>query len=475
MSFSPDKQSFKKRMIQQKIPSFWNLDIPKTYITMTVEELKQKKQLGIINDGFNRPSTVSDDGNAKNVGIIESILKGTLCTSIILRDIKKNKKLKNRYGDVTEYIIVDGGHRIRAIDWFTSNKFQVFGYYFKDMPAKYREKLLQYKIAITLVICNSLQTQAIFTDVNKVKAVKPYSVIMVNEESQICKLVRQQTKNWSVYGSECHSLFRLEDGKALCFTNFDTPNSDNIWDTLIFTTIHKIIGGGNVDSGEKTTYKLLEKENNEKYFLPNNIIEEMKKFLNFAKSIYDITSKRFSINSFGALQIVYFDLYKKTNGKFKIVDAEKFHDSFYEAWIELTSKGNKETFLVDDERILVSNFIKTNSIAFSKPDEQNKIAEFFQKKMGSFQDCGVIVLAARRSRTSEEKQELALKTKNRCYIDYHYSGNCPQKGKRLKINEMVYSHVVSHSSGGDEGVIMCAHCNAKQGTLSLKDFVKTFN
>lgn len=475
MSFSTVKEHSKTRTKYQKIPKSWYINVPKTYTTMTVQELKQNKNLGIINDGFNRPSTVAADGNAKNVGIIESILEGSLCTSIILRNIKKNKKLKNRYGDVTDYIVVDGGHRIRAIDWFISNKFQVCGYYFKDMPVKLRQKILAYEIPVTSVTCNSLKAQAIFTAVNKVKAVKPYSVIMVNEESHICKFVRQQTKNWDIYQSECHSLFRLEDGKALCFTNFDTPNSDNIWDTLVFTSIHKILGGGNVDSGEKTTYKLLEKETDEKCFLPNTALVEMKKFLDFARSVYNISSKRFSINSFGALQIVYFDIYKKTKGKFKIVDVEKFHDSFYEAWIQLTGKNNKETFLVGDERILVSNFIKTNSIAFSKVDEQNKIAEFFQEKMGAFHDCGVIILAARRSRTAKEKQELALETENRCYIDYHYSGNCPQEGKKLKNNEMVYSHIVSHSSGGDEGVIMCAHCNAKQGTLPLKDFVKTFN
>ena len=226
---------------------------------LTVEQIFNQKNQGIIQDGFNRPSSVSDDGNEKNVGIIKSIMEKTLGTPLIFRDIDspKYKIIKRQYGDVTQFLLIDGGHRIRAIIWYVNNQFSVNGKFFKDLTKKERLEFLNTEIAIHKVICNSQQATEIFRAVNKIKVVKPYSVIMTNEDSEICKFVRQQTKNWSIYNTDCHSIFGIEDGKAKCWNNKKVPNKDNIWDNLVFVILHKIIGKGNVDAGEKTTYELL--------------------------------------------------------------------------------------------------------------------------------------------------------------------------------------------------------------------------
>jgi hypothetical protein len=90
--------------------------------------------------------------------------------------------------------------------------------------------------------------------------------------------------------------------------------------------------------------------------------------------------------------------------------------------------------------------------------------------MSNFAKLGIVALAANRSKTEAEMVRLRLETRGLCWVDYHYSGVCPQKGKRLNSKTDRAAHKVAHSRGGDDCVAMCNHCNAEQGTLPLEEY-----
>ncbi len=83
---------------------------------------------------------------------------------------------------------------------------------------------------------------------------------------------------------------------------------------------------------------------------------------------------------------------------------------------------------------------------------------------------GIIRMAKNRSKTNAEKEEMLLETESKCWVDFHYPGVCPQKGKRLSAKTVIAAHIVAHSKGGDDCVGMCAHCNAEQGVLPLEEY-----
>lgn len=454
--------------------------IEREFLDFTVVNLRRDYRDEKIIEGFNRPSTVGAEQNSKNVQIIRSIFKGTLCSSIILRDVSEDKLIKDRYGNIVKYIVIDGGHRLRAIKWYMSNNFEVDGYLFKDLPKDMRDNFENYKIPVQSVKCTSNQAQEIFQSVNKVTVVKPYSVIMTNEVSELCAFVRQQTSKQPIYGTECHPLFKTiysdktDSKESVYFVNQEVPNCHNIYDNFVWVIIHKCLQKGNFNSGESKTYDLLKKEEENNFELPTSVKNDVKKCLTDAHRLYDEWGKRFTNNLLGMFLIVWFDLYERSGGNFKTIDIEMFTKRFKKAFFTLTEE-NKKTFKYNDEDIQIKRFIENNAISFSKEKEQRIIADFFRKEMGNnHEDFGVCFLSKKRSRTKDEKERIAETQNNQCYIDFHFEGKCKQNGKPLKPNQMVYSHTKAYSEGGDEGVICCKDCNNKMGTSSMDDYTKGF-
>lgn len=87
-----------------------------------------------------------------------------------------------------------------------------------------------------------------------------------------------------------------------------------------------------------------------------------------------------------------------------------------------------------------------------------------------FDSLGVTVFADSRSKTKEEKLVMLAETEGKCWVDFHYPGVCPQKGRKLTVKTVIAAHIVAHSKGGDDCVGMCAHCNAEQGVLPLEEY-----
>ncbi len=111
----------------------------------------------------NRPSSVDDDANEKNMGIINSIIDSVGISSIILRDISNSPALKGLYKGTIRYVVTDGGHRSRAIKWFihderfalTINGEEV---YWSDLDEKTRKHILNFPVPVSIVTCNNKHT-----------------------------------------------------------------------------------------------------------------------------------------------------------------------------------------------------------------------------------------------------------------------------------------------------------------------------
>jgi hypothetical protein len=353
------------------------------HVEWTVRDIRNYTTEGSLNIApiGNRPSTVDSDGNAKNVGIIESIQTGLGISTLILRDIVGNAKLQGLYGNVAKFVVVDGGHRCRAIKWFTSfDRFSIKingkKYRWKDLSDEQRNQIDNFKVPVSIVKCTNKQAKDIFIAYNKTTVVKPYSIIMSDEESKICEFVRKTTQSWKEYDSECHRLFKSdEDGPK--YFHGTVVNKHNISDTFVFVAIHKVRGKGNVVASEHTSLELVDSVDD----LSIPVKKEVNKFLDAMLMVYEYNEKAITENYFACFQAVYFQLYEQNGGKQNIDDPEKFAYKFHDAYIKLTSKNNTDRIEVEGGDLVVPKYIATNAIAFSKVPEQKMVAKLFFDEM----------------------------------------------------------------------------------------------
>jgi hypothetical protein len=334
----------------------------------------------------NRPSSVGDDANEKNIGIVKSILDKLGISTIILRDLSNAPRLQTLYGKSYKYSVIDGGHRCRALKWFRGERFaiQLKGskqkYFWTDLDEDVRNAILNTKIPISIVKCNNKQAREIFINHNKQTKVKGYSIIMSDEESKICEFVRQQTKTWREYGTTCHQVFDVNNGSPVYFHG-NAPNGDNLWDTYVFVAIHKIMNKGNVDAGEDQSKQLIDKQST----LTKKTQDEVKKFFDTLLAVYEYNEKSITLSYFGCFQAVYFELYQESGGNMKIEDMQAFAYNFQDAYDVLFDKKSTKRIKIGNELLDRREFLRTNSIAFTKSDVQALVAKIVLTEMGFYE------------------------------------------------------------------------------------------
>lgn len=378
---TPVAKSLKKiqpKPRKQKVPTWKHIEVT----VREILEMITNKSLKIDPIG-NRPSTVDAEGNAKNRGIIESIREGIGVSQLILRDITEETDLKNLYGDSVDYVVIDGGHRTRALKWFIHD--DRFGitingkvFRWKNLSDTDRDFMWNFPIPVSIVQCDADQAMEIFLAYNKTTVVKPYSIIMSNEQSEICKFVRQQTRTWDEYGTFCHPVFRLENEEPK-YHYGKVPNKHNIWDTYVFIAIHKVLGKGNVLAGEAQTKELV----NTVAALTNHEKAEVRKFLDALLEVYNYNQKPITLEYFGCFQAVYFAEYEDADGNLKIADMQLFTQKFHAAWAKLVNnkKSTKTHKNHKGDAVPLHKFINEACIEFTHVKQQREVAEFFRKEM----------------------------------------------------------------------------------------------
>ena len=354
------------------------------YQVWTIKEIRDaivtEKTLKIDPIG-NRPSGVDSDANEKNVGIINSVIESIGIGSLILRDISNSATLKALYKNTTRYVVADGGHRCRAVKWFLHDERFPLNIndeevYWSDLNPEIRKHILNFPVPVSIVTCNNKQAKEIFIAHNKTTKVKGYSIIMSDEESEICKYVRQKTKSWAEYKTNCHPIFYVNDGDPACWYG-TVPNKDNLWDTFVFVIIHKVMGKGNASAGEKDSKHLVDTVPE----LTDAVKKEVDKFLDTFYEYYCVAEKVITNTMFGCFQAVYFQLYQDSKGKMTLSDMDSFAHKFNKAVATLTDPKNPRMIEITDGEQKISRYIDINSIAFSKPAEQEKVAKIVIEEM----------------------------------------------------------------------------------------------
>jgi hypothetical protein len=339
----------------------------------------------------NRASTVDSGANEKNVGIINSILKHFGINTLVLRNIAKSMRHIKLYGQSYKYLVIDGGHRCRAIKWFINGKFAIkIGnqkFFWKDLPDDVRQQFLDFDITVEIVECNNNQARQIFENMNKTTQVGSYSLIMSDEESKITEFVRKQTKDWTEYRSQCHEIFRVDkDDNPIHIRKKGGPNAENLWDTMVFYVIHKVIGKGNVLASEVATKKLIDQYGID-CELPKSVQKDVIAFFDLLLEVRLETKSLLTFNYFCAFQTVYFQLWEdaRNTGKSKVQidDVAEFATKFHLAFTELTDKANTDTEEVDGELLKVNAYVINASKAVAYPELQTHAATLIMEHMSN--------------------------------------------------------------------------------------------
>jgi len=464
------------KMVENTIVEFnWLLDQSKKIISTpdqrTIEQIYTDIRDGDLhpNPIGQRAPTVFGFDNAKNIGIIEAIFKGNGVGTITVRDISKDKEMQKVYPGV-KWLVIDGGHRTRAIKDYMNNQFAVYGKKYKELSDEWKEFFKSSLINFDKKICTSQQAINIFRDLNKTTQVGGYEMIMCDDESAICKYVRSYIRVVKEYDTTPHKIFATQrSSKGIIGEHFKkSPDQRAAWATMVFTTIHKVLGKGNVDAGEKATLKLIEEE----YAGKNKLTKSAQAVIDrFWDDLLLFQHTRggghIPLKLFGAFQLVWFYLYEK-NSKFKIEEMEYFAPTFMKVY----KAYNKQSKDVEDGEV----YVWKNLDAFSKEEEQRNIADILIKDMGEPEEFGILFRDEARVLTKSEKEEKLIDQEYRCYFDIH-TDKCSQQGKFLTLDESIGAHDIPWAQGGkkEDAVISCEKCNNLQGQMTNQEFISHLN
>jgi len=462
-----------KMVANTKVEFDWMLSEMKKIIS-TPDQLTIGEIYTAILDGWLHPNpigqrmpTIFGEDNVKNRGIIKALVKGTGIGTITVRDISEDDAMRKVYPGI-KWLVIDGGHRARAIKDYMNNRFAVYGKKYKEMDTEWKEFFKTSLINLDKKICTSQQAIDIFRDLNNTTQVNGYEMIMCDDESAICEYVRSYVRVVEEYGNTPHKIFACQDSsKGIIGEHFkDSPDKGALWATMMFVVIHKVLGKGNVSAGEKETFKLIEEEYAGKNKLTKSAQSVIDRFWDDLLRFQRVRPGNIPLKLFGAFQLVWFYLYEK-NSKFKIEEMDYFAPTFMKVY----KAYNKQSKIKN-----VEHYVWKNLDAFSKEEEQRKVADILIKDMGEPEEFGILFRDEDRVLTKREKEDKLIDQGYRCYFDMN-TDKCPQQGKLLTLDESIGAHDIPWAQGGrkEDAVISCEKCNNLQGQMTNQEFISYLN
>ena len=409
-----------------------------------------------------RPPT--SQGYTKSEEIVKSLLSGVGIGMVTLRDISQDAEMQKIYPGV-QYLVIDGGHRIRALVKFYQNRFAVNKKKFKELNLD----MSKYSIALDITTCTSPEAIEKFRNLNQTTPVNPMEMLMCDDQSEICRHVRSLTRYYAEYDNEVHDLFETKidnqgNEKSIWFDM--APNHRRKWDEYAFIALIKSHGGGNIDAGLKRIYQCVDDEYEGNNIATKTVLKNMNRFFDdvygFAKA-----RKPYKLNTdiFAALQLVWFAMFEQ-NKNFKINDHRMFYEAFAAGYSILTGNAdttyNNKTIRFDGETHMIKEFVRTNMKNFANSTVQKKCAELILKEMGDPKDFGVTFREEKRSlTTSEREQKLALQG-FKCAVD----------GEPLRLEDSVWGHDASWAQGGklEDGAVIRKEHNQVMGGITLEQY-----
>lgn len=437
-----------------------------TFEIKTVRELIDLALQGKLNPDPISNRSATSSGFKKSQEIINAVRSNLGVGMITVRDITNDAKMQTIYPGV-QYLVIDGGHRIRAFVEAFTNKFKIGNKFYRELED---QSFIESKIVLEIIVCTSNEATKIFRSRNKTTAVNFIEMIMCDDESVICREVRSLTKYYREYNNDVHPLFEAKrDSKGVltpdCFDSDVNPRRR--WDEYAFVAIIKAIGGGNVDAGQREIETLVANEYKGKNPVSKNVLKTVDRFFDDIAEFKRVRGKKLNGDIYSALQLVWFGLYER-NPNFEITDSYLFKDKFMEAYSKLTGTSNKvyNNKMIDvgdaDNPSLhpIKEYVRANIKNFSNCSLQRKCAEIFLEEMGD--DIGVMFRESKRSLNSREREEMLALQGYKCAID----------GKPLKLEDSVWGHDTPWAKGGklDEGAVIRKSHNRDMGMLTIAQY-----
>ena len=440
------------------------------YSRMSAFEIVQLAITGKLNPDpiGQRPPT--SQGHAKSEEIIKSLLLNIGIGMITLRDISEDDEMQKIYPGV-RYLVIDGGHRIRALVKFYQNKFSVNKKKFKELNVD----LNDFTVALDITTCTSQEAIEKFRNLNQTTPVNPMEMLMCDDQSEICRAVRSLTRYYAEYKNEAHELFETAFDKHGVEKSkfFDmAPNHRRKWDEYVFLGVVKANGGGNVDAGISKFYQAVEQEYNGNNIATKTVMKIVERFLDDAAG-FAYARKPYKLNTdiFAAFQLVWFALYAK-NKQFKVDDYQKFYESFMAAYSLLTGNAdttyNNKTISFRNETHLIKEFVRKNMTNFADGEVQKEVAKYFFAELGDDPSVyGVVFRDAKRSLTTSEREEKLALQGFKCAID----------GEPLRLEDSVWGHDTAWAQGGElmDGAVIRKTHNRDMGTTTLDEYRMILN
>ena len=416
-----------------------------------------------------RPATSS--GYKKSLEIIDAIQTKVGVGMITVRNIQLDPKMQEVYPGVV-YLVIDGGHRIRALVEYYTNKFKSYGKFFKENEDN--EEFLNYQIPFESIVCTSAEATKIFKTRNKTTSVNFIEMIMCDDESVICREVRSRTKFYREYDNEVLPAFNVSrspktwDWVPECFDTDINPRRK--WDEYVFIAILKVLGGGNVDSGQKEIESLVKDEYKGKNPVSKRVLGVVDRFFADLVSFRHERGKKINGDIFAAFQLVWFALYEQ-NTEFKITHPWRFMSKFMNAYSLCTGSGDRtyNNRIVnigtdnDEELVNFKEFIRANTKNFANSQVQRKCAEFLLEEMGDdMEKIGVTFRDAKRSLSSAQREERLAIQNYKCAID----------GEPLTLTDSVWGHDTPWAKGGalGDGAVINKRHNTDMGSTTLDEY-----
>lgn len=405
-----------------------------------------------------RPPVTS--GIKKSVQIVKSILDGYGCGMITVRDISNDTEAQKIYGKGTKWLVIDGGHRIRALRNFFEGKFPVNNEIYSEMDFN----LSDIEIPVDVRVCTSQEATELFRKINTTTPVNFMEMVMSDEESIVCQYIRSQTMNVKEYDNEPHPLFeyyRNQRSGSWVVKNFDSdPNPRRKWDEYVAIALIRAISGGIVDCGQPEIEKVAAN-------CPP-ITENSKKVVE--KFLYDTLKLRkvkggggLNQSQIAAFIVYWFGLYGE-NKNFAIKD-DAFYQDFLTTYSMLMGKYNKalvdETVVYDGVTWFTTDFFSKNIKNFSNGKVQNQVYSLLRQYC---KGDGLVLRDDKRSINGNHAAELLAQQGFVCALD----------GKPLELKDAVFGHDKAWSDGGEtsieNGAMIRESWNREMGTLSFDDF-----
>ena len=437
--------------------------------TISALELIANAQSGKINSDPIAQRPPVSQGSSKSQQIVKSLLDGYGIGMLTFRDISNDVDMQKIYPGV-KHLVIDGGHRVRALVAFYQGRFPIQTANGKQIFLEMDElNLADYSIPFMSIECNSIEATMMFRNINTVTPVNFIEMVMSNEVSPVCKEVRSRTKFYKEYSNRPSAVFEVTKdnyGKTVAVHWDPAPNHRRKWDEYVFIAMIKALGNGNVDAGQQEIENLAENG-----FLTKVCLETVDRFLLDALNFRLNRGKKFNTDVFAALQLFWFGLYEE-NKPFTISDSKLFQQKFMLAYTTLSGKTdtslNKTTIEYDGETYLIKEFFRTNSRNFSNSKVQKECYKLLRKYLPNDEkQFGVLFRETKRSLTTKEREEqLALQG----YI-------CTIDGLPLRLEDSVWGHDTAWADGGElmDGAVVRATHNTKMGCTTLQQYISFIN